>query len=371
MAPMLALTAPVLDPHPEAHVGPGGFFWWYADWMDDAGRGLVAIWSWGLPFLPGYGGAARSGQPQAPLSRPSFNLAAYEKGRCVAYFLQEYDPSDVEIGARRWRMGDGELLQEQEGDRLKVTAKVDCPLPGTRERVTGTLSLSGPLRQAAPQERPAGGPHLWTPLVSPATGEASLHSAGWSFALRGRAYHDRNQSLLPLHALGIQEWIWARVAFPSGERILYLLWPATPDAEPLWLGLELDAAGRSRWVEGLQVKTQGWTTDLYGLRWPATVTVDAAGAPWMRLQLDKPIENGPFYLRFRCTAQVAAETGQGWGELVRPDRIDLDWQRVFIRMRVHDLRGANSLLLPLFMGPETGRWGRLWGHLTNLGRPVR
>jgi len=40
---------------------PGGFAWWYLDALDARGDGLVVIWSFGLPFLPGYRSASRRG----------------------------------------------------------------------------------------------------------------------------------------------------------------------------------------------------------------------------------------------------------------------------------------------------------------------
>ena len=41
------------------------------------------------------------------------------------------------------------------------------------------------------------------------------------------------------------------------------------------------------------------------------------------------------------------------------DRIDLGWQRPLVRMRVQRADGDNSIWLPLFTGPKTGRVQRL------------
>ena len=68
---------------------PGGFAWWYLDLVDDNGYGLVLIWAWGLPFLPGLARDARRGQPSLPRERPAISFALYEGGRCTCYLLQE------------------------------------------------------------------------------------------------------------------------------------------------------------------------------------------------------------------------------------------------------------------------------------------
>ena len=60
---------------------PGGFTWFYVDIVDDQGQGATLIWSWGLPFLPGYAAASRAGRPQLPIERPSVNLVVYGGGR--------------------------------------------------------------------------------------------------------------------------------------------------------------------------------------------------------------------------------------------------------------------------------------------------
>ncbi len=72
---------------------PGGFAWWYVDAFDADENGMVVIWSFGLPFLPGYLHANRRGRPQTPRSRPSLNVVTYRNGKPDFYLLQEY-PAD-------------------------------------------------------------------------------------------------------------------------------------------------------------------------------------------------------------------------------------------------------------------------------------
>src|SRR5687768_10564437 len=102
---MLHIGDSATELDPQLLRAPGGFLWWYADLVDERGNGLVCIWSFGLPFLPGYASASRRGTPQLPEERPSFNIAVYERGKLVCYLLQEYEPSEVEWASTRWRFG--------------------------------------------------------------------------------------------------------------------------------------------------------------------------------------------------------------------------------------------------------------------------
>ena len=51
---MLSLTSPDTPLDRTLLDVAGGFAWWYLDLVDERGDGLVLIWSFGLPFLPGY-----------------------------------------------------------------------------------------------------------------------------------------------------------------------------------------------------------------------------------------------------------------------------------------------------------------------------
>ncbi|HCA51752.1 MAG TPA: hypothetical protein DEP24_01675, partial [Mycobacterium sp.] len=72
------------------------------------GRAATLIWSWGLPFLPGYAQSARAGRPRLPLQRPSVNLVVYEGGRERFYLLSELPTEECTWGedGSSWRLGD-------------------------------------------------------------------------------------------------------------------------------------------------------------------------------------------------------------------------------------------------------------------------
>ena len=108
---MIELSSADRPPDPAVLHSPGGFTWFYVDLVDDQGRGATVIWSWGLPFLPGYVQAARAGRPELPINRPSVNVVVYGGGRERFYLLSELPAQDCEWSAdgRSWRLGDCEF----------------------------------------------------------------------------------------------------------------------------------------------------------------------------------------------------------------------------------------------------------------------
>lgn len=345
----------------------GAFAWWYADLVDERGDGLVLIWSWGLPFLPGYAGAARRGAPQRPVDRPSVNVVLYRAGRPAFYLLQEHPadgafphPGDLSL---EQRIGRCRFVRETRAGRLSLVATLDCAVPGTDARLTGTVRVEGAARGGRSTGDATCAPHVWTPLTGPAIGEADLAFGGEPLArLRGRAYHDRNHGTVPLHDLGIERWIWGRVPLADRERIYYLLWPEGGGA-PLALGMDVDAEGCVTRVEP-EVETMDERRGPAGLRRPGGLALRVDGRPWLSVVHRRVADEGPFYLRLLTEAATGeGERALGWGELCRPDRVDLGLHRPFVRMRVHQAVGPNSPWLPLFTGPRRGRVRRLLRHV--------
>lgn len=340
----------------------GGFAWWYADLIAPSGDGAALIWSYGLPFLPGYAGAARRGQPERPRARPSVNVVAYRAGRPSVYLLQEYAEAEADgiadTGVQR--IGACRFARWVENGRLRLDAELDCALPGGGERLTGTLRVEGTARGADALAHPGGAPHLWTPLSGPATGELLLRLGGQTVAeVRGRGYHDRNTGDCPLHTLGMDRWIWGRFPFADRERIAYLLWPADGGA-PRAIGLEVRADGTTGHQGPLRIRSCGRRWAPVGPHLPAEIELGWEGRRWLALRTRRPADVGPFYLRFLCEAEdERGERALGWGEIVRPERVDLALHRPFVQMRVHRTAGPNSPWLPLFSGPRRGRVRRL------------
>lgn len=343
---------------------PGVFLWWYVDLVTPEGDGAVAIWSYGLPFLPGHAAGARAGRPVPAASRPSVNLAVYRAGRPAFYLLQEHPPAPPEALAGldlEQRIGGCTFRREVREGRCTLDAALDLALPGGG-RATGTLRLEGVARAGGGAGE---GVHLWTPLTGPARGRLELSVDGRAFAtVEGRAYHDRNAGSVPLDALGIGRWMWGRVPLADRERIYYLLWPSA-GGPPLAMGIDVDGDGRTATVP-LEVDLGPERTGFGGVRRPERISLHHAGERWLEVRHRRVADAGPFYLRLLSEGMAGGERATGWSEVVVPARVDLARHRPFVRMRVHRVDGPNSPWLPLFAGPREGRAGRLLRRLAGL-----
>ena len=360
---LVRLTSPDRPLDRELLHAAGGFAWWYLDAIDPQGNGVVVIWSFGLPFLPGYRAASRRGEAPSARERPSLNVAVYREGREAFYLLQEYPTHDASWDGEEWRFGDSVLRSEVRGGRRQASLSLDCPLPGTRDRLRGRIALDGVPRRPTASAQPTLDDHDWSPLTGPATVDASLRVGSRSILdFAGRGYHDRNGSRTPFDRLGIDHWVWGRVPMPDRELIYYVLWPEGGGA-PEALALEIDDAGQTRDVP-VRARLTGERRARYGMPyWARVELLDPDGGAWLDVRHGALLDDGPFYLRFGTEATRGGGRAHGTGELVRPGRVDLAPMRPFVKMRVHHTEAPTSRLNPLFLGPRRGRWRRQLGTL--------
>ena len=363
---------------------PGGFVWWYLDLINDQGDGVVVIWSWGLPFLPGLAGRARRKRPMMPKFRPSFNLSVYKNHKLECYLLQEYTPQQAAWSAcgDRWRFGDHVVRIEQTPEDLSLCIDVDAPLPGGVSRLTGTIKVHGlkrrpltpttPLTPATPTPPPL---HDWSPRLAPCYGQVDLvdGESQERYVFEGRAYHDRNGGAKPLHELGFSHWIWGRAPFERCERIYYVLWPrgaAGSQASPTVLGLEIAADGTTTLHRDLRLVQSGRRKTLGGMVWHDSVQFWRDGEIWLNVKAKATLDSGPFYLRHVVHASCRHGAVTGIAESCDPDRVDLARHRPFVSMRVGSpQRPEDSMWRPLFTGPKAGRWRRFVRQFSPTLRP--
>lgn len=368
---LLRVTSPDRHLDRELLHARGGFAWWYLDALDERGNGLTAIWSFGLPFLPGYESAARRGAAVAPRERPSLNVVAYAEGRELFYLLQEHPEHDASwsAGGESWTFGETRIVSEVTRGRRHVRLDLDCAIPGSDERLRGVVTLDGVSRRPVPHAPVTLSDHDWSPLTGPSEVRAALRVGDRRLLdLEGRGYHDRNGSRTPFSSLGIRHWIWGRVPARDHELVYYLLWPGD-GGPPEAVGLEIDRGGATA-SRSLEVRLERPRRARFGMPYWERVALTHGGRPWLDVRHEAPIDDGPFYLRAFTEARAAdGERARGTGELVRPRRVDLAAWRPFVEMRVHHTERPRSRLNPLFCGPRATRLSRQLGAL--LGRTAR
>ena len=371
---MIELCSAECGPDPAVLHSPGGFTWFYVDLVDDDGGGATLIWSWGLPFLPGYARASRVGRPQLPIDRPSVNLVVYGGGRERFYLLSELprDECSWSDDGRSWQMGgcSFQWIDAPGSDGAAPTrtlqADLDLALP-TGGRAKGQLWLSGSLRRDEHDFRGIGPAdpsctHTWTPMLAASRGALELTTPDGSLRIEGRGYHDRNSAHKPLHGLGIRNWWWGRIAMPGRDLIFYRLTPSSPGAPPQDVVMEFAADGTCRTPARAALQAGRMSRSTWGLRWPRAATFgDPDGRP-IHVETVARVDNGPFYQRYLLRGRSGGEEGHGIGENLVPDRVDSDLLRPLVRMRVHRADGPNSMWLPLFSGDVDGRVRRLFGR---------
>lgn len=361
---MISVSNSLTKDHANVMQHLGGFSWRYLDLVDEDGDGLVLIASFGLPFLP------HTRRPEPPGSRPALNLAVYRDGAPTFYLLQELTPDRAEASESVWTFGACTLRFDDTSPEPRVSVTLDAPVPGSRERLRGSIEVVGS-RCRIPSELPRGGAHTWRPIVAGGAGRAELSWGAGGVTVAGRAYVDGNASAVPLHELGIRDWSWGRFGLGERELIYYQVRPEDPGAPVVCHVLEVFPDGAMRIV---RAPTLGWMKprrSLYGLSHHRELHL-VADALNVDVVFTSLVDDGPFYQRslVSATCRQTSATGRGFAELVAPPRVDIPWQRPFVRMRRHAVGGDNSMWLPLFNGDRRDRVRRLFSHWRMGGAPT-
>ena len=332
------------DPY---HSNPSsGFFWWYFDIVDESGNGAVVIWSQNLPFLP-----TSKRLDHNASQRPSLNVVLYRNHKTVFYLFQEYPSTEIEWSPAKgyWRFGNTVIQQTEENDVIHLHMDVHAPIPSSAAHLSGTIEFRGPKRKDVPVQD--SGFHHWSPIATNCLGQVKLQDDKAQYAFRGRCYHDSNSSSRPIQDLGIEKWWWGRFSFPHQETIIYVLSPET-DTASIDMLLNVDKSGEMNVSDITQIQFQEPQKSIFGLHYPQRLLINSS-AEDLIIQPTHLLDDSPFYQRFMATATQGKQTAIGYLEQVAPPKIGLLWQQPFVRMKVHDLSGANSMWLPLFTGNRT------------------
>lgn len=330
--------------------------WWYADMTDGEGNGLVLVWAYGLPFLPG------SREPQPAHARPALHLALYSAGAPVFYLLQQFSADEANIGhdGQGW-MGACRFRLQEAAHHIQLTAHLNLEIPGSPHRLTGEIILNGPQTELPVLSGAA--QHVWAPRCASAQGQATLTYDGDEHRLDGAAYFDTNLSRLPIHEQGIESWRWGRVSF-SDETLVYYDVSSQAGGKTTLICSQ-ERSGALRLIHAAPAFSRQ-RRGSFGLVGPRQIDIEAPHARY-QFTLDDLVDDGPFYQRYLVYGKRTSHgprrtnvaSGHGVAELVYPARVDIPWQRPFVAMKTHFVGADNSLLLPFFTGFKHDRAHRM------------
>lgn len=357
---MIEITQLCKDSVSSALDKPGAFCWWYADLTDSQGSGCVLVWSFGLPFLPG------SRKQMQALSRPAVHVALYEQGRPLIYLLQEYSPQEADIDPHTGcgRIGNSHFSLTHSDQKTQLSVELNLPVPHSKKPFIASLVIDGPNIVLGTNHKPIS--HAWIPQTIHAQGSLVWNWDQIHGALSGRAYVDANLSSQSLHLQGIQSWRWGRLSFSDrcfvyydilGDNGSHTQFVAQQTAESFSM---VDA----------KVQFSEEKAGRYGLTSPRKISLTLP-EEHIRLNLTHLVDDGPFYQRFVLDGSSFRKNKQehahGIAEVVKPSKVDIPWQRPFVRMKTHRVGGTNSIWLPVFSGHKKARLSRLLRSISRGG----
>lgn len=265
----------------------------------------------GHPFSPYYA-AARKRAAADPLEHVAMNVALYRRDRKKWALTERRSP---------FRSGDalaiGSSSMQWRGDALRV--QIDertCPLPS---RLRGAITLHPEAPTGAPRTLDGAGAHLWWPIAPRSRVEVVFEQPQLRFS--GNAYLDSNTGDGPLEE-AFRSWSWSRLS--SRDRTLVSYHVERRDG----------SRGTTDLLFGGDVRElpPGEAQALPRSRWGLPRT--AHGPSGAHIELERTLEDTPFYSRAQLRAELAGESFEGVHEGLDLDRFERPWVQALIPFRM-------------------------------------
>lgn len=316
---------------------------WRANVLDESGNGVALTWGFGHPLA--------SPLAQGPLAAcASFSVLVFAQGAPSFWLHQLYPASEGRWHepAGRWQFGSTQIEAFRDLKAQVVIVRVDCALPGTRDRLSGIVEMGGVPRRVekGTQDMPASTSD-WSPLMGFGEGRAILQAGRNNhFHLQGRAYHER---------FGSSESLFEHAQFtgsghlPFADRDLSFRFALDATGHGEAVGLEVDTEGRSKSLLSLRAQASGLPGNVESL------TLWQGDEKWLEAKTEHLIhERGSErHLLMRGRASMAL-----------PALGLVEWQNQHVDARaqarkfVHHMATRSSLRTRLESGPSRNRWQR-------------
>ena len=224
---------------------------WRANVLDANGNGVALTWGFGHPLA--------APLTQGPVSDcASFAVLVFAQGTPSFWLHQLYPPAEGRWHepAGRWQFGTTQIEAFRDLKAQVVIVRIDCALPGTRDRLSGIVEMGGvPRRVERGSEEAPSSSCDWSPLMGFGEGRAILQAGpNHHFHLQGRAYHERFGSSVSLSEDGA---VTGGGHFPFADRDLSFRFALDEAGHGEAVGLEVDQEGRSRSFLSLRAEASG------------------------------------------------------------------------------------------------------------------
>lgn len=318
---------------------PGSYEWWYFDAISENGDCIVIIFYEGNPFSRRYiqslndHGDLRAGQ------FPAISISLYQNGKPQFYSFEEVTAEQASFSDREpyGRIRENQFSGMMADGKIKYTLRIDQTLPNG-DRLEGELlfsSDSAGIPENNINHGSADSGHSWNLVQPKCNVKGTLYLSGFiqsQIQFRGNGYHDHNTGHEPMK-VSFDEWYWGRYHFDHSTLVYYIMNQKGVQNLRAWIiedrGTVMDLH------DGISLSDLSYS--IFGLNSSRKIEFRGKGVEAL-LQLERVMDNGPFYQRFSGMV-VMEKDGQiykteGISEYIKPNRIynKIFWPLVDMRI---------------------------------------
>lgn len=319
---------------------PGSYEWWYFDAQSSDGYSIVVIFYEGNPFSKRYIKGISSGKENLAVFYPAISISLYKEGHPIFYTFEEFTPDECNFSAEEplGNAGNNSFTGEKIGEQLQYQINLDHKLENG-DSISGSLRFTSTDLKFSllDSSSEASSAHVWNLVMPSANVHGKLRLGGTTsetIHFKGTGYHDHNFGTEPMKDT-FDEWYWGRYHLGESTLVYYLMRIENRWEKKAWL---LKDTGETEKFSSEYIEFSAQQTSLFGLSSSRIITFSRNNFK-AHLQLDRLIDNGPFYQRFegRMMAVIGEKTVQSRGisEYIKPDRIykKLFWPLVDMRIK--------------------------------------
>lgn len=310
---------------------PGSYEWWYFDACTDDGYTLVVIFYDGNPFSRKYIEHLKKNSSVQASDFPAISISLYKNNQPIFYSFEEVAAEDAEFSATmpKGKVGNSRFEASINDESAEYQIVLDQTVPNG-DSIHAELTFSSvkqDLSEFSNEKRSGESDHVWNLLMPKCEANGKISLMGFNeeeIVFEGIGYHDHNTGLEPMKE-SFREWYWGRYHTKDATLIYYLMLENNEWEKKAWL---IGDDGKVVHLNHeIQLLNKGYSRfGLYSAR-SIQFTHDDTEA---FLQLDKMIDNGPFYQRFGGSLLLNKNgtmyRAKGISEYIYPSRI---YNRIF------------------------------------------